>query len=187
MEWDFYDTFDPLDVRREGIIADYINNIGEHVTRGNGYLERGAMVLKYAEDPADLGSSSGVDVIYFRYADILLYLAEAINENKNGPTQEAIDLVNQIRARAFPGHPEKLFSLSTFAGDQQAFRDALFRERGCELYCEGWRRDDMIRMGKFDKWGLHQNPSYQPWMQLWPISPTVVDQSKGIVAQNPGY
>lgn len=188
MKWSVYDTFDPIDERIKDIIVDYINNVGAHITRGIGELERGAIVgLKYALDPNSIGTRSGTDVIYLRYADVLLYLAEAINENNNGPTQEAIDLVNMIRARAFPNNPEKLLSLSDYAGDTQKFRDHIYKERGCELYYEGWRRDDMIRLGKFNDWGLSQNPGYEPYMQIWPIPPSVVDQSLGIITQNPGY
>jgi len=187
MEWAFYDTFDSLDTRRKDIIVDYINKSGDHITRGIGNLERGAIVnLKYAVDPAAIGTRSGTDVIYFRYADVVLYLAEAINET-SGPTQEALDLVNMIRARAFPDHPEKLLRLSDYGGDRQKFRDHIYKERGWELYFEGWRRSDMIRLDKMNDWGLHQNPSYNPYMQIWPIPPYIIDQSEGIITQNPGY
>src|SRR5690606_40475515 len=46
-----------------------------------------------------LGNHSGNDVPVIRYADILLSRAEALNE-LNGPTQEALDLINEVRNRA---------------------------------------------------------------------------------------
>lgn len=48
--------------------------------------------------PHDVRSPANIPII--RYADVLLMLAEAENEI-NGPTAEAVDLVNQIRKRAY--------------------------------------------------------------------------------------
>lgn len=41
------------------------------------------------------------NVPLLRYSDVLLMYAEAVNEINNGPTQEAIDIVNKIRRRAW--------------------------------------------------------------------------------------
>ena len=35
-----------------------------------------------------------------RYADVLLMIAECTNEVNGGPTQEAVDAVNDVRRRA---------------------------------------------------------------------------------------
>jgi hypothetical protein len=189
VRWGFYDSFDPLDERRKNLIAQYTSTTGTLVTRGTGSLERGCINLKYEIDPNMTGNQSGVDWIIFRYADVLLLLAEAINENNNGPTQEAIDLVNQIRARAFPNLPAKLLLLANYAGDKTKFNTAILNERGWELYMEWHRRQDLVRHGKFVEQALTVIPHgpVDDHLILWPIPPTIVDQSKGIVTQNPGY
>lgn len=189
IRWGFYDSFDPLDERRKGLIGQYTNTSGTLVTRGVGGLAMGAILLKYAIEPEMTGNSSGVDWIIFRYADVLLLLAEAINETNNGPTQEALDLVNQIRARAFPAMPAKLLQLTDYAGNKTKFNDAILKERGWELYMEWHRRQDLVRHGKFIEQALTVIPRgpVGDHIVLWPIPPTIVDQSKGIVTQNPGY
>lgn len=139
--WDFYDSFDPTDLRREMYVGSYTNTNG--VTRNRSNMN-GAVVLKYPEDIDNSGGFQGNDIIIARYADILLMLAEAINENNGSPTAEAISLVNQIRNRS------GITDLP--AGDianQNAFNDAILRERGWELFFEGVRKMDLIR---HDKW-----------------------------------
>jgi len=70
-------------------------------------------------------------------------MAEAINE-QSGATPEAQEFVNRVRRRS---------KLSNLAGadiaSPAAFREAILRERGCELFFEGQRRVDLVRMGKF--------------------------------------
>lgn len=71
-----------------------------------------------------------------RYADVLLMLAEAINE-QSGPSTEAFNYLNQVRQRA--GLPN-LSGLS-----QAAFRDKVLKERRVELAFENWRWFDLKR------------------------------------------
>jgi starch-binding outer membrane protein, SusD/RagB family len=71
-----------------------------------------------------------------RYADVLLMLAEAINEQGN-PTAEAYDYLNAVRARA---------GLTALSGlDQTSFRDAVLKERRVELAFENHRWFDLKR------------------------------------------
>jgi hypothetical protein len=71
-----------------------------------------------------------------RYADVLLMLAEAINE-QGGPTGEAYDYLNSIRARA---------KLAPLAGlSQTQFREAVLKERRIELAFENHRWFDLKR------------------------------------------
>lgn len=71
-----------------------------------------------------------------RYADVLLMLAEAINE-QTGPTSEAYGYLNQVRQRA---------GLVTLSGlDQQLFRGKILNERRVELAFENWRWFDLKR------------------------------------------
>jgi starch-binding outer membrane protein, SusD/RagB family len=78
----------------------------------------------------------------YRYADALLMLAEAINEQGFKPG-EPFNLLNQVRNRA------GLASLTTAdASTQDAFRYALLRERRIELAFENHRWFDLVRSGK---------------------------------------
>lgn len=71
-----------------------------------------------------------------RYADILLMLAESINE-ATGPTAEAFGYLNQVRARA---------GLAALAGlDKATFRTRVLRERRVELAFENQRWFDLKR------------------------------------------
>ncbi|NLY25324.1 MAG: RagB/SusD family nutrient uptake outer membrane protein [Bacteroidales bacterium] len=79
-----------------------------------------------------------------RLADIILCKAEILNE-MNGPTDEAVTLVNRIRTRAF-GNDSHNITLAGFSS-KEALRDAICDERLLELNNEGVRRPDLIRMG----------------------------------------
>jgi starch-binding outer membrane protein, SusD/RagB family len=71
-----------------------------------------------------------------RYADVLLMLAEAINE-QSGPTTEAYGYLNQVRKRA---------GLAEAAGlDKGAFRNKVLQERRVELAFENHRWFDLKR------------------------------------------
>lgn len=79
-----------------------------------------------------------------RFADMILCKAEILNE-LNGPSQDAINLINRIRSRAFQDdtHGLKLADYSS----TEALRNAICDERAKELGLECVRRVDLIRMG----------------------------------------
>jgi len=79
-----------------------------------------------------------------RYADVLLCKAEILNE-LNGVNQVSVNLVNQIRERAF-GNSDHNYTTNDFSS-ADAFRNAICDERLFELNNEGVRRVDLIRMG----------------------------------------
>ncbi|GAA4304637.1 RagB/SusD family nutrient uptake outer membrane protein [Compostibacter hankyongensis] len=71
-----------------------------------------------------------------RYADVLLMLAEAINE-QSGPTTDAYTYLNQVRQRA---------GLKAVSGlSKDAFREKVLHERRVELAFENWRWFDLKR------------------------------------------
>lgn len=76
-----------------------------------------------------------------RYADVLLLFAEAEN-GLNGPTQDAMNAVNLVRARAHASP----YLLSNY-GSQSAFLAMIQDERARELVFEGIRKRDLIRWG----------------------------------------
>ena len=88
--------------------------------------------------------NSGMDWPILRMADVMLMLAEVKAEL--GQSGDAINLVNQIRERAFGNSDHDIVGL---AGD--ALKAAVSEERKLELLGEGTRRWDMIRSGTFSE------------------------------------
>jgi hypothetical protein len=121
-----------------------------------------------------------VDVVVYRYAEVLLSLAEALNEKNNGPNTEAYNLVNQVRTRA---------GVTGFSGMSYAqFKQALLDERGRELYGEGQRRQDLIRNGTYISNAIARGKTNaKPFMVLYPIPNAVIIQGRGVIIQNEGY
>jgi hypothetical protein len=78
-----------------------------------------------------------------RYAEILLSLAEALNE-QNGPTDEAYGYLNQVRERA--GLPPVATNLT-----KEAFKTAVLHERRIELAFENHRWYDLRRTMSTDE------------------------------------
>lgn len=93
-----------------------------------GYGSTGPVPRKFLDLQAADGGMEEPDVIILRYADVLLLLAEAINE-ASGPTAEAYAAINQVRTRAGIGPLPAGLS-------KDAFRDAVFNERRWELAFE---------------------------------------------------
>ncbi|MEO5564507.1 MAG: RagB/SusD family nutrient uptake outer membrane protein, partial [Chitinophagaceae bacterium] len=73
----------------------------------------------------------------YRYAEVLLFLAEALNEQNK--TAEALTNLNLVRTRA--GLPNSV------AAGQVAIRDAILKERRVELAFENKRYLDLVRSG----------------------------------------
>jgi starch-binding outer membrane protein, SusD/RagB family len=177
MPWFYYDKYDATDIRRNTTILDHYTNTANTVmTRANGM--KGAIPLKYTNIPLP-GDAQPVDVVVYRYADVLLSLAECINE-QGGPTAEAYTLANQVRARA---------GVIDFSGLTQAtFRQALLDERGREFYGEGMRRQDLIRNGTYITNAVARGKvNAKSHMVLYPIPRAVITQSRGVIQQNAGY
>ncbi|MEJ7768236.1 MAG: RagB/SusD family nutrient uptake outer membrane protein, partial [Chitinophagaceae bacterium] len=174
----FYNSFDTTDTRRSLIISSYIDNQGKTISLLNADNTRS---FKYWPDPQGAGASHGNDVPEIRYADILLARAEALNE-LTGPSQESIDLINQVRSRA----KVKPFVLAELA-TKEKLRDQLLNERGWEFYSEGQRRMDLIRMGKYISSALARGKtSAKAFHVLFPI-PQVAINANPLLVQNDGY
>jgi starch-binding outer membrane protein, SusD/RagB family len=127
----------------------------------------------------------------FRYADVLLMYAEALNEQ--GQTATAIGFVNQVRARARAGtggeSRAEPANLATTLSQAQA-REAIFQERMWELAFEGKRWFDMVRRGwDYFRAALANDPTATDVQQtdmLWPIPQGQIDLNPALT-QNPGY
>jgi hypothetical protein len=79
-----------------------------------------------------------------RYSDVLLRAAECENE-VNGPTQQAIDWINQVRERANLAD----LNLTDFDTKDKLFEQIANVERPKEFGCEFGRGFDLIRWGFF--------------------------------------
>ncbi|MFQ5603528.1 MAG: RagB/SusD family nutrient uptake outer membrane protein [bacterium] len=114
--------------------------------------------------------------IVFRYADVLLMLAEAIGEGA-----EAYGLINQLRSRAGLADID--------ASTPGTFEDKLLHERRVELAFENHRWYDLLRFGKaLEVMQAHMAAEGfpQPGVNdlLFPIPQREVDLG---LQQNPGY
>ena len=88
-------------------------------------------MLEKWEYAAGSGPNLANNFALYRYGEVLLNKAEAMF--RSGDAAGALDIVNQIRARA---NAPALTSLS---------EEELYDERGREFFAEGIRRADMIR------------------------------------------
>ena len=123
-------------------------------------------------------NDSPVNWHHIRYADVLLMLAEAMNEN--GKTAQAIPYLNMIRNRA--GVSEYPITMS-----QSDTRAAIEKERRLELCFEGHRWFDLVRWGK--AYDALKDKGMSPYMTLFPIPLSQVQlvNDPAIMPQNPGY
>ncbi|MDR2275957.1 MAG: RagB/SusD family nutrient uptake outer membrane protein [Sphingobacterium sp.] len=180
MPWKTYDKFESTDKRKQRLLATWKTDDGKDFdARANNYI--GAIPMKYGLDPSATGEKHGVNIVVWRYADVLLSLAEAINET-SGPTQEAYDLVRQVRERAgLKGWEQNL--------SKEGFRNKMMDERLFEFWCEGGiRREDLIRWGTYiDRAKADGSKIAKPEFVLWPIPRKAINESNGVIKQNPGY
>ncbi|CAN5836255.1 RagB/SusD family nutrient uptake outer membrane protein [soil metagenome] len=130
----------------------------------------GIRVIKYPADYAHEFPSDN-DMVIFRYPDVLLMKAEALL--RTGDAAGALTIVNNLRTQR---------GASAFASVDLA---KLLDERGRELYWEGWRRQDLIRFGKYlEPW--QEKPTDDPKNLLFPIPSNQLAVNSNLV-QNPGY
>ena len=95
-------------------------------------------------DKVVTGLHDGINLRLMRYSDVLLRAAECENE-LNGPTQQAIDWINQVRQRAgLVG-----LKLADFPTADKLFEQIANVERPKEFGCEFGRGFDLIRWGFF--------------------------------------
>ena len=110
----------------------------------------GLPVAKYTNFRTGLYSSvvtglkCGINIRIMRYADVLLRAAECENE-VNGPTQQAIEWINQVRRRANLND----LALADFRTADKLFEQIANVERPKEFGCEAGRCYDLIRWGFF--------------------------------------
>jgi len=138
------------------------------ITTGDAIETAGIRAEKYVPDAADLNSPEN-DYVLFRYADALLMKAEAI---KRGGSGSIGSILTDIAARA-----NVTPAAETLEG--------IYAERGRELWWEGWRRNDMIRFGKYlEARELKPSVTDSKYVLLPIPSAALLNPN---LTQNPGY
>jgi starch-binding outer membrane protein, SusD/RagB family len=144
-------------------------NVGPEV---NG-VSYGVRSVKFYPDPNSVGRYQNNDIPIFRLADVYLMQAEAILRN-NGDAATAIALFNKVRTRA---KAPVVTSLTL---------NDILDERGRELAWECWRRNDLIRFGKWEAaWGFKAGGE-PVTRRLFPIPATEIILNPKLI-QNDGY
>ncbi len=127
------------------------------------------------------------DYPVFRLADAYLMYAEAVKRGGGGSEGRALELVNQVRTRAY-GSVDGNIS----AGELTL--DFILDERARELYWEGHRRTDLIRYDKFTtsaylwpwKGKVPNGTATGSFRNLYPI-PAAEMSANPNLQQNTGY
>lgn len=141
-------------------------------------------------------SYSPIDIPIFRYADVLLNLAEALNEQ--GKTDEAVTYVNKVRERA--GAQLLDSNEYTQVSGQDDMRMRIHNERRWEFAGEGVTYFDELRWGTWKQEKFHEGAGLkQIWGQItesyryqgdyilkWAIPATECERNSNL-AQNDGW
>ena len=175
----FYNKYDEWDLRLEHNLA--------KTWRGQPFKDSRIAVIKYWDRTGkQMLDHDGLNFPVFRYADVLLMYAEALNEWKGAPTEEAYDAVNEIRLRAGIDEVKDL--------NYKQFQSLIQDERARELCYEGHRRFDLVRWGILvetvkrvskeinSKGGEYVSEAHN----LCPIPQTEIIKNSNL-EQNPGY
>ena len=148
--------------------------VAQNLTNSKFVKTAGARMAKYEVDRTSYmdGKLQSNDIVLFRYADALLMKAEAkVRNGENGDEE-----LNRIRARV--GMPYRKATL-----------DNILEERLLELVWEGWRRQDLIRFGKFTGAYDLRTPLQSEssgYTTVFPIPQKCIDLNSELV-QNKGY
>jgi hypothetical protein len=131
------------------------------------------------EDP----NYNGTDWAIYRLSWVMFAKAEAIMR-KNGKVanQEAVDIVNQVKQRAFTtaAWTAEKYTTTTLTMDE------FLAERGREFIFEGFRRDDLIRFDKFTTATWWDHKPTEAYKKLFPIPRRQITLNTNL-DQNPGY
>lgn len=181
VEEEFWASFDADDKRRDAsILSSFIDpNTQKVVSYPNGGLTE-LSIFKYYDPEPFARNNNNNNYPILRYADVLLILAEALNELE-GPNGRAYDALNEIRDRA---------GLDALQGlTQQQFRDAILQERNWEFCFESKRFFDLIRTETLVPIMTAAGKKPKPENLLYPIPQREIDINDQINPedQNPGY
>jgi hypothetical protein len=130
--------------------------------------------------------------VYIRFADVLLWKAEAYNEKASYP--EAIALINRIRARARTTvtatgttPPAGTLPDRPASTNKEVIKGWLISERRVELGFESQRMLDLKRWGIAKAVLTAHGKNFLDRHYLYPIPQSEIDASAGTLVPNPGY
>ncbi|OQP65802.1 hypothetical protein A3860_14485 [Niastella vici] len=145
----------------------------------------GIRVIKYPPDYSAYNTGNQRNQLQiFRYADVLLMVAEAKLRQASPDVAGALVLINQLRA----ARGATALTAITLVNPANVYdAGTLLAERGREMYWESWRRQDLIRFGVFLKaWSLKDADPDPQRNLLFPIAPDELLANPNL-HQNPGY
>lgn len=174
-------AFEPGDIRKELTILreGEITPEGDLIKKGDPlsvdtYNQKIYVPIAQNNNACGYGSVQNIRIL--RFAEILLINAEAANELGN--TAAAKTSLNKVRNRAELA--------DTTAATQADLRAAIWHERRVELAMEGDRFVDLVRTGQaatvLAPYGFTTGKN-----ELFPIPLKEINQSNGVLTQNPGY
>ncbi|VXB63585.1 Starch-binding associating with outer membrane [Flavobacterium sp. 9AF] len=181
------DAFESGDPRKEATILYSGQNDGYGLTVPSSpplaqpYWNKKAYTLPAERTEYSENKNHWANIKVLRYADVVLMYAEALNEQ--GQSSTAVDYINLVRARARNGNNSVLPDV--VATDQIAVRNAIKQERRVEFAMEGERFYDLVRWG--DAITVLGPLGYQSRNAWYPIPQFAIDQSGGVLVQNPNY
>ncbi|MFY0254533.1 RagB/SusD family nutrient uptake outer membrane protein [Chitinophaga sp. 30R24] len=136
-----------------------------------------AMFLKFSAITNPVSRDYDANLIFFRYADVILLRAEALAYL--GQNAEAVNMLNMVRDRA----GAKEYN----GGGGVALQDAIFVEREKEMMGEGHLYYDLLRTGRIMDKNVTENPLTADQMEkrawTWPISDDAV-KNNPLVTKN---
>jgi hypothetical protein len=183
VEQHFVDAYEPGDLRKDVTILyegcpPFEGKPYDPTWSTTGYNVRKFLVPVSWADNYDNNDNN---FVVYRFADVLLMKAEALNEQ--GLTSEAAAPLNTVRGRA--GLPAKPTTLS-----YEDMKEAIIHERRIELAFEGHRWFDLIRIdgGQYAVNFFHSIGQTRANIDrlLYPIPQGEIDANP-LLEQNPGY
>jgi starch-binding outer membrane protein, SusD/RagB family len=190
-----YTTWDARDYRRKVALADsaYFEGVLKPYSQYTIARPHIAKYWRYPGNSAANGSDSDNNYAIYRFAEVLLTAAEALNEI-SGPTEEALEYVNRVRERArnWNGTPSDFPPNVTAGISKDDFRTFVLDERRIELSFEFKRWWDIKRrqLGEVVFKGpnsLEPHSNFNSDQYLLPIPQDELDRNPNLAPQNSGY
>jgi hypothetical protein len=182
-----YDEKGAAEKDRKGAALAFDPTIASDMKETGANLEvTGIRIIKYAPDfsngASSYGGPSGNDIVLFRYADVILMVAEAKMRAGTTDVPGALVLINQLRTAR---KAASVTSMPLANAANPVDPTTLLAERGREFYWESQRRTDLIRFGVFLKpW--QYKPTDDAKYLVFPI-PSQSLAANPNLKQNPGY
>ena len=179
---DFVKSMDKTDARRSDMFVEYYNGpVAEEA-------EFGCAMMKFMGHIENGTRYYDGDMFVYRYADVLLMLAEC--ENYGGG--DVAQYINMIRERAYGENFDETVAYKN--GDFAANELAILQERTKEFFGEGKRWFDLVRLQDASHKSLaysaaasyNGTPIITNQPILWPIDTGVLSGDK-LIEQTPGY